>query len=145
VVALARGDFAAHELSLLEAGVNAVLRLPPGADWDDRLFRLIHVPARREVRVGVSLQLDLGLGATGDTFTAQALNLSMNGMLIETGRPLQVGDDLNFALALRDDDPEVRGGGTVVRHAGAPYRYGMELTQVKGDGRVRIKQFVDGL
>jgi hypothetical protein len=33
----------------------------------------------------------------------------------------------------------------VVRHAGAPYRYGMELTQVKGDGRVRIKQFVDGL
>ena len=91
VVAMARGDFASSELVLLEAGVNAVLRLPPTGDWDDRLFRLIHVPARREVRVAVSLQLDLGLGATGDTFTAQALNLSVNGMLIETGRSAEGG------------------------------------------------------
>jgi len=145
VVVLARGDFAASEFELLEAGGNAVLRLPPSGDWDDRLFRLMQVPHRREARVGVSLQLDLGLGATGETFTAQALNLSVNGMLIATGRPLQIGDDLTFALALREDGGLVRGGGTVVRQAEEPLRYGVELTQVAGDGRVQIKQYVNGL
>jgi CheY-like chemotaxis protein len=145
VVALARGEFASSELTLLEAGVNAVLRLPPTGDWDDRLVRLMHIPARREVRVKVSLQLDLGLGATGETFHAQALNVSVNGMLIESKHPLRVGDDLSFTFSLPDGGGEVQGNVTVVRHAATPTQYGVELTHVKGDGRVKIKRWVDGL
>jgi hypothetical protein len=98
VVALARGDFAASELLLLEAG-----------------------------------------------FPALALNVSVNGILLETLKPLRVGDDLSFALSLPDGGGEVSGTATVVRHAAAPGRYGVELTHVKGDGRVRIKRFVDRL
>jgi CheY-like chemotaxis protein len=143
VVALARGEFASSELGLLEAGVNAVLRLPPSGDWDDRLFRLMHVPVRREVRVPVRLQLDLGFGALGEHFKGVALNLSVNGMLVETSHPLQVGDDLFFTLELPNG--AVVGTATVVRHAAASGQYGMELATVKGDGRVKLKAWVDGL
>lgn len=145
VVALARGDFVSSELALLEAGANAVLRLPPSGDWDDRLFRLMHVPVRREARVPVRLWLDLGLGATGESFSAELLNLSVNGMLIESGQALEVGTDLNFSLELPDGAGEVQGGVTIVRHATAADQYGAELTNVKGDGRVRLKRWVDGL
>jgi hypothetical protein len=33
--------------------------------------------------------------------------------------------------------------GTVVREAGPPGQFGVELTHVQGDGRVRIKQYVE--
>jgi hypothetical protein len=145
VVALARGDFTSSELTLLEAGVNAVLRLPPTGDWEDRLFRLMHVPVRREVRVPVKLQLDLGLGATGELFHAEAVNLSVNGMLIDSSHPLRVGDDLTFSFTLPNGVGDVQGQVTVVRHAAAPTHYGVELTHVKGDGRVKIRRWVDGL
>jgi len=143
VVALARGEFASSELGLLEAGVNAVLRLPPSGDWDDRLFRLMHVPVRREIRVPVHLQLDLGFGARGERFAAVALNLSVNGMLVETSHLLQVGDDLVFALEL--PKATVEGTATVVRHASIAAQYGLELATVKSDGRVKLKAWVDGL
>ena len=145
VVALARGEFASSELALLEAGVNAVLRLPPSGDWDDRLFRLMHVPVRREVRVPVRLQLDLGFGAQGEHFAALALNLSVNGMLVETNHPLQVGEDLAFTLELPDGRGTVVGTATVVRHASASAQFGVEMATVKGDGRVKLKAWVDGL
>ena len=145
VVALARGDFASSELELLEAGANAVLRLPPSGDWDDRLFRLMQVPMRREVRGPVSLQLDLGFGAQGEQFSALALNLSVNGLLVETNHPLQVGDDLAFTLELPGGLGTVVGTGTVVRHASASAQFGVELATVKGDGRVKLKVWVDGL
>lgn len=144
VVALARGDFASSELGLLEAGINAVLRLPPSGDWDDRLFRLMHVPVRRDVRVPVHLQLDLGFGATGQTIAALALNLSVNGLLVESDLPLQVGDDLAFTLELPGGG-SVLGTATVVRHASGSNRYGVELAQVKGDGRVKLRAWMDGL
>ena len=44
IVALGRSEFGFDHLDLLEAGANAILPLPPGHDWDDRLMRLIHVP-----------------------------------------------------------------------------------------------------
>jgi hypothetical protein len=144
VVALARGDFATSELGLLEAGVNAVLRLPPGGDWDDRLFRLMHVPARRELRVAAQMTVDLGFGATGPSFLALAVNLSMNGLLVETNESLRVGDDVRFRLDLPGGAGAVEGEASVVRHGG-PGQHGLEILSVKGDGRVHIKRFVDGL
>jgi CheY-like chemotaxis protein len=143
IVALARGDFSPAELEILEAGANAILRLPPGPDWDDRLTRLVHVPVRREARFDVALQLEAGFGAQGDVFSARALNLSVNGLLIESELALQVGDDVHFAFQLPGEDAFVNGMGTVVRHGSQKNQYGVELSHVKGDGRVRIKKFVE--
>jgi DNA-binding response OmpR family regulator len=143
IVALARGDFEPSEVAVLEAGANAILRLPPGPDWDDRLERLIHVPLRRAARFDVHVQIDSRLEVAGRIFPVIALNLSVNGMLVESGQGLRVGDDVQFAFRLPRSDYVVAGMGTVVREAGPPGQFGVELTHVQGDGRVRIKQYVE--
>jgi len=54
-----------------------------------------------------------------------------------------VGDDVQFAFRLPDSEAVVAGSGTVVREAGPPNQFGVELTHVEGDGRVRIKRYVE--
>jgi len=141
IVALGRSEFGFDHLDLLEAGANAILPLPPGHDWDDRLMRLIHVPVRRATRFPVDMALDGGL-QSGLIFAGRALNLSVHGLLLECREPLHVGEDLRFSLEMPGETGGVRGTGTVVRVASTD-RFGVELTHVDGDGRVRIKRYVE--
>ena len=140
IAALGRSEFGFSHLDLLEAGANAILPLPPGHDWDDRLTRLIHVPARKTSRFSVSVAIDGGL-LGGLSLTGRAVNLSVHGLLLESPQPLEVGQDLRIAFDL-PGEVGVKGTGTVVRVA-APDRFGVELTHVEGDGRVRIKRHVE--
>lgn len=142
IVALAQGDFEGPELEMLQAGANAILRLPASPDWDDRLYRLIHVPVRKEIRFGVYLQVTAAFGPAAEPFPAQALNLSVNGMLIESNWPLGVGDDVSFGFQIPGYSGIINGAGTIVRRAGN--HYGLELTHVHGDGRKHIREFVEG-
>jgi CheY-like chemotaxis protein len=141
IVALGRWEFGFDHLDLLEAGANAILPLPPAHDWDDRLMRLVHVPVRRATRFPVDIAIEGGL-QNGLSFTGRALNLSVHGLLLECAQPLRVGEDLRFSFALPGREETIRGTGTVVRVAD-PDRYGVELTHVDGDGRVRIKRYVE--
>jgi CheY-like chemotaxis protein len=141
IVALGRSEFGFDHLDLLEAGANAILPLPPGHDWDDRLMRLIHVPLRRATRFPVDVALEGGL-RNGTAFTGRALNLSVHGILLESQQPLHVGEDLSFSFDMPGVPGGVRGTGTVVRAAAARL-FGVELTHVEGDGRVRIKRYVE--
>jgi hypothetical protein len=143
IVAIGCDELGASDLDLLESGANAILRLPPTSDWDDRLYRLIHVPMRRSVRFEVRFQVDGGFGPEGETFQGYGENLSVNGLLFETERRLAVGDDLYFAFQLQGVAGVIEGTGTVARLAG-PRRYGLELTHVQGDGRQSIRAFVEG-
>ena len=141
IVALGRWELGFDHLDLLEAGANAILPLPPGHDWDDRLVRLVHVPVRRATRFPVDIAIEGGL-ESGLSFTGRALNLSVHGLLLECAHCLHVGEDLRFCFAIPGGEGIVCGTGTVVR-AAAPDRFGVELTHVEGDGRVRIKRYVD--
>jgi len=141
IVALGRSEFGFDHLNLLEAGANAILPLPPGHDWDDRLMRLIHVPVRRATRFPVDMALEGGLH-NGIPFTGRALNLSVHGLLLECGQPLQVGEDLRFSFEMPGAQGGVRGTGTVVRAVAARH-FGVELTHVEEDGRVRIKRYIE--
>ncbi len=141
IAALGRWEFGFDQLGLLEVGANAILPLPPGRDWDDRLMRLIHVPVRRAARFPVDMAIEGGLKG-GLTFTARALNLSVHGLLLESPQPLEVGEDLRFSFLMPGVNAVICGTGTVIRAAG-PDRFGVELTHVDGDGRVRIKRYVE--
>jgi CheY-like chemotaxis protein len=141
LVVLGRSEFGFDHLDLLEAGANAILPLPPGGDWDDRLMRLIHVPVRKVARFPVGLALEGGL-QDGQTFTGRVLNLSVHGILLECREPLAVGEDLRFWFEMPAGHGAVRGEGTVVRQT-PPTQFGVELTHVEGDGRVRIKRYVE--
>jgi CheY-like chemotaxis protein len=141
IVALGRSEFGFDHLDLLEAGANAILPLPPGHDWDDRLMRIIHVPVRRATRFPVNLALEGGL-QNGLPVSGRALNLSVHGLLLECDHPLQVGEDIRFCFEMPGHKGAIRGTGTVVRAAAARH-FGVELTHVEGDGRVRIKRYVE--
>jgi PilZ domain len=143
IVAIGSDELGGSDLELLQCGANAILHLPSDPDWDDRLYRLIHVPVRRSTRFGVHVEVDAGFGPEGGSLQGQAFNLSVNGMLIAVDRPLRVGDDLHFAFLLPPHPEAIEGTGTVTRLAGARH-YGLELTHVKGDGRQRIRAFVEG-
>ncbi len=142
IAVLARGDFDASDVELLQAGANAILRLPPGPEWDDRLFRLIHVPVRKEARLPIHLQITAAFGGVGDSFPALILNLSIHGMLLLCSRPMRVGDDVHFAFQIPNRPGLIIGTGTVVRQVEED-QYGIELTHVDGDGRHLIRSFVE--
>jgi CheY-like chemotaxis protein len=141
IVALGRSEFGSSHLDLLEAGANAILPLPPGADWDDRLMRLVHVPMRKATRLAVEMAIEGGLRG-GLRFSGRSLNISVNGVFIECRQSLEVGDDLRLAFELPAGFGPVRATGTVVRVT-SRQRHGVEITSVEGDGRVRIKRYVE--
>ena len=143
IVALGRAEFGFEHLALLEAGTNAILPLPPGQDWDDRLMRLIHVPVRKTTRFPVDLSLQGGL-RDGVRFAARVVNLSVHGLLLECRQSLKVGEDVRMSFEMPSGHGPIEAHGTVVRQALAD-RFGVELTQVTGDGRVRIKRYVEAV
>jgi DNA-binding response OmpR family regulator len=129
IVVAARGDMRASEITLLEAGANAILRLPAGPAWDERLARLARVPVRKALRMRAHLQLEgrtlLDLVSADGTI----LNLSTAGMLLDCGRPLELGSELSFSFQLPESGAPITGRGRVVRLAGAG-SFGVEFTEL---------------
>jgi DNA-binding response OmpR family regulator len=137
-----RGQFAPAEVDLLEAGANAILRFPASPEWDERLTRLLHVPVRRDGRFSVRFAVHAYAGVAGGSGHAAALNLSVNGLLLECPFPLAVGDELSLELELAETGPSVPATGRVVRVARAG-RFGVALRPLPGDGAQQIRRFVE--
>jgi len=144
IAILARGDLDPAEVVLLEAGANAILRLPPGADWDERLHGLMNVPARQDARFAVRFDVETLAGPGGSAFHGTALNVSRSGLLLESPVPLRVGDDLRLSLLLPEAVEPVTGAGRVVREAGAG-RCGVAFGPLDAPGQERIQAFVESL
>jgi hypothetical protein len=144
IVVVARGDFDPGEVELLEAGANAILRLPLEFDSEERLERLLHVPVRKEARFSVSFRVDTYAADAGAPEPALALNLSQSGMLMEATGDLSVGAPIEMQFPLGEEPPPVHTHGRVVRVA-APSRYGIEFTDVDADVSTRIRHFIETL
>ncbi len=141
IVVMARGDFDPDEVRFIEAGANAILRLPAGPDWDERISVLMAVPPRRSDRLAVQLQLEAETGSAIRVLAGTVLNLSENGMLVETDVPVALGTDVDFKIHLRDVPQPLVGCGQVVRDAGANRR-GVRFYGLEGDGPERVRRFV---
>jgi CheY-like chemotaxis protein len=142
VVVAARGDFDPSEVELLEAGANAILRLPAGPEWDERLPRLMDVPVRKEARFTVHFDVEATAGA-GDPEAALAINLSMSGMLLESPIPLAVGDEIQLRFQIPGSESTVATLARVVRVASAG-QYGVEFRGVDKGASGQLRAFVDG-
>ena len=140
IVVLARGDHDPLEVELLECGANAVLRLPPGPDWETRLRELLAVPVRRQARLAVRLRVE-GFRAGGVPVEGVALDLSQTGMLLEVRTALRPGDDLDLRFHT-PDKALVEARGRVVRQA-SPVRYGVQFASLGTAERDRIRRFVE--
>jgi CheY-like chemotaxis protein len=135
VAVLARGDLQPQEVELLDAGANAILRLPPDPGWDERLARLLKVPARQEARLGVQLAVEMEPAMSG---TIE--NLSQNGMLLAPDRPLRLFQELGFHFTLPDRSV-VNGRARVVRLAGED-QCGVVLVQIHAAPRHAVQQYL---
>jgi DNA-binding response OmpR family regulator len=144
IAVVARGDFDPGEVELLESGANAILRLPMEFESEERLERLINVPARKEARFPVSFHVDTYAARADRAESALALNLSQSGMLMEATNGLQVGEPIDMQFPLGQEPPPVHTRGRVVRVA-APSQYGIEFTDVDADVSTRIRHFIETL
>ncbi len=144
VVIVAPEEFDHDEVELLEAGANAILRIPATPEWDERLTRLMTIPVRMQIRCPVNLEILAQASATVETISASVVNLSVSGMLIESNQPLRIGEDLDFHFAIPGEEAAVRGCGRVVRLAGRN-RYGVEFYGLEGDGIERLQAHLEGL
>jgi hypothetical protein len=143
VAVVARGEFAPIEVKLLEAGANAILRFPAGPQWDERLTRLLEVPARREGRFAVQFEVEAYAGVEGGKGKATAINLSVNGVLLECPFPLATGDDLVLKFTL-PDGVAVSVNGHVVREAKAG-QFGIQFARLSAPADAAIRRFVEAL
>lgn len=132
---LARGEMQADELELLSAGANGIFRLPPDADWDERISRLLQVPQRQQARLVVHISV-----ATQPECAGAILNLSSGGMLLATHTGLRIRDELGFRFKLPDGS-EVAGTARVAR-AAPPTGYGVEFVDLSGGGRDSVNSFL---
>jgi len=144
IAVVSRGEFNPREVELLEAGANAVLRLPVGPDWDERLSRLAHVPTRAEARCGVDFEVDATVRQGAPSLRGVALDLSTTGMLLQSPVELSVGEDVDFRFHLPGAGPLVAGCGRVVRQAGER-RYGVEFYGLEGQGGEDVRRYVEAL
>ena len=140
IVVVARGDHDPLEVELLEAGANAVLRLPAGPEWESRLRALLAVPMRRQARLEVKLQVE-GFRAGGVPVEGLALDLSQTGMLLEVRTALRPGDDLDLRFHT-PDKALVEARARVVRQA-SPVRYGVQFASLGTAEKERIRRFVE--
>jgi len=133
--------------SLRAAGANIVLPTPVDPEiWDARLDRLLRVPRRRSTRIPVRLTVWSRRSADPEPIEGVMLNVSANGMLLETAEPLPVGTRFDLSFRLPRDLSEVHAIGRVVREVAEveSHRSGVEFVVLRADGRERIAAFVDG-
>jgi hypothetical protein len=132
---LARGDLEPLEIELLEAGANAILRLPPDDSWAERLTRLLNVPQRMQARTAVELSIELPQHGP-----AVLADLSASGMRLECEAPLPLFGELAFRFRLPDGGAHVEGRARVVRHS-PPDAWGLEFTELAERHRNALRDF----
>jgi CheY-like chemotaxis protein len=131
----------ADEVELIGSGANAVLRPPPGPSWDETLARLLAVPPRKHTRVPVYFEVAVANAGEVKVGLGTILNLSVNGVLVETDHPLRLGDGLGLRFRLPVPAGPVQGEGRVVRLDRAR-RFGIEFRALQGGGRDEVARFV---
>jgi CheY-like chemotaxis protein len=148
IAVLARSPSAAQREAFLEAGANAVLTDIDGpAVWDDRFEELLGVPQRREVRVPVAITIwSRRPSGHGADVVGVSVNISVNGLLLETAAPLPLGTSLNLSFRLPTAADELRLTGRVVWTAPGPgttSHSGVEFLGFHGRAMEAILSFGD--
>lgn len=146
IAALSRSTGLEDEAALRGAGANLVLsgHVDPYL-WDARLEELLSVPRRRDMRIPVRFELWSRFDSGAPAVEATAVNVSINGALIETEEFLDVGSKLDLAFVLPGDGGDLKALAQVVREDqafGGRYRAGVEFLVLRGDGRARLAAFI---
>ncbi|MFA6956568.1 MAG: PilZ domain-containing protein [Thermoanaerobaculia bacterium] len=139
------GDEAIAALSLA-AGCNDVIHRPVDEeDLDSRVARLSSVPARKELRTLV--KLELSMERAGQFFLGHSMNISSRGMLVQTNQILAPEARVILQFYLQNDPVPMRVEALVVRaeFLGGSARYGMKFIDLGTDDDSRLAAFIERL
>ena len=125
-----------------EAGANVVIRKP--VDPGELLWKaseLLVVPQRKDMRALLRVSIK---GLEGDTpFFAQAQNISISGMLMETDRALKMGERMTCAFNIGHSEITVS---CMVRRIeetmSVKHRYGVKFMDCDTKSLVIIEHFI---
>jgi serine/threonine-protein kinase len=123
----------------LNQGANLVLTgsVEP-ALWDTHFEKLLLVPHRLRMRIPVRLRP--GDAPAEDEAQAEALDLSVAGMLVEAPVPLAPGTLIELRFAVPGAAREHRAKGVVVRSSGGgPARLGVRFLSLESGAQERIE------
>jgi len=145
IVALSRGAAGRIDGHGDPGPVDAILSLPPGPEWDDRLVDVLQMPTRKQARFDVSFGVETRLRHRVDAQRGLALNISAGGILIDArGLRLQAGDDVSLSLLLPATDAPVEGRARVVRQP-VEERLGLRFEAFSGNGDARVRELLAAL
>ena len=126
-----------------EAGANFFLFKPFDRSRLMRVWRAAHGPIeqerRRFHRVEIKLPVTLEFG--DQKMEGKTVDLSQQGMLVETPKLFPVGSQVRFRLALEGGPKAVTGTAKVMRQAGTT-RMGLEIEAISSDDGSRLQAFL---
>lgn len=129
---------------VLAAGINDLILAPfPPEELLDKARRLTVIPARRELNTLARVR---DPRAEGPVQGGKTLNVSSNGILVETESPLVIGRTVDIEFFLPDDAEPVRATGRVVRRTTEldllHPAYGVRFVEMSERDEGRIEAFV---
>jgi hypothetical protein len=140
IVALSQGG--GEQAYEMGSSVDAILSLPPGPDWDERLVQVLHVPTRKQVRFEISFEVVTRPRQKPVDYRGLALNMSSGGILLEcVGLSLQPGDDVELIMPIPGVPSPVEGRARVVRQP-IHERLGLRFEAFSGNGDAHVRDFL---
>jgi DNA-binding response OmpR family regulator len=126
-----------------EAGANFFLFKPFDRSRLMRVWRAAHGPIEQERRRfhRVEVQLPVVVELSDAKMEGKTVDLSQQGMLVETPKTFPVGSQVRFRLALGSGQKAITGAAKVMRQAGAT-KMGMEIEAMSGDDASRLQTFL---
>lgn len=125
-----------------KAGANAVIEKPVDpVELFIKVSELITVPPRRDIRV--LLRVAVSGGMAGSPSFANAENISISGMLMETNQHLKLGDQMDCSFFVGHS--EINVAAKVMRVELTPsgrYRCGMQFMNLDTKSLIVIEQYV---
>lgn len=150
IVSLLPSVLPAEEAALRRAGASAVMagRVDPFL-WNGPLEKLLGAAARRDASIPVRFWVWYRFAPEEKPLRGLALNVSVNGMLLEADQPLEVEHGTQFEMEFRFGAQEVliQAAARVVREAGegpeGRRRFGIEFLNLPPDAHDKIATFVE--
>jgi two-component system cell cycle sensor histidine kinase/response regulator CckA len=146
IAVLSRSPSLADETSYRRAGANLVFAGVVHPElWDARLEELLNVPRRLEARIPVRLATWSRATPDAPPIEGLTLNISINGILLQTPAPLGVGTKIDLSFTLPGGGAEVHVLGGVMREVAAQSRWqaGVKFLILRGDAREHIAAFIE--
>ena len=128
----------------LAPGINDVILAPfPAEELLDKARRLTVIPARRELNTPSRVRDPKAEGALQG---GKTLNVSSNGILVESETPLVIGRTVEIEFFLPDETDPVRATGRVIRRTSEldllHPAYGLRFVEMAEQDKKRIDAYI---